>query len=67
MCGFDACASFEPRFRQGERAREPRNDLDEDGVDEGSDVQGPQNGAAARQRPAEQHPQAPKQVQAQNG
>jgi hypothetical protein len=36
--GFDTCASFTPRFSRGERARQPRNKLDDDGVDKRSDV-----------------------------
>jgi len=41
--------------------------LNGDGVDEGSDVQGPQDGAAACHHPAKQHPTAPQQVQEQDG
>jgi len=32
--GFDARTSFKPRFSQSERARQPRNRLDDNGVDE---------------------------------
>jgi hypothetical protein len=66
VCGFDACASFKPRFSHGERARRPRNQLDDDGVDKGSDVQSPQKTAAARHCPAQRHPATPKQVQEQD-
>ena len=66
-CGFDPCPSFKPCFSQVERARQPRNCLNGDGVDEGSDVQGPQDGAAACHHPAKQHPTAPQQVQEQDG
>jgi len=52
VCGFDTCASFKPRFSHGERARRPRNKLDDDGVDKRSDAQCSQEAAAARQRPA---------------
>lgn len=64
--GFDACASFEPRFSDGEWARRPRNQLDDDGVDERSDVEGPQKRAAVRDHPAQQDPGAPKQVEEQD-
>ncbi len=37
--GFDACAGFKPRLQHCERARRPRNRLDDDGVDKRSDVQ----------------------------
>jgi hypothetical protein len=67
VCGFDACARLKPRFSQGERTRQPRNQLDDDGVDKRGDVQRPQKGAAARHSPAQQHPDAPQQVQEQNG
>ncbi len=30
--GFDACASFKPRFNNRERTRRPGSQLDEDGV-----------------------------------
>ena len=63
---FDACASFKPRFSYGERARRPRNQLNDDGVDERNDMQSPQKRAAARYYPAQQHPSAPQQVQEQN-
>lgn len=65
--GLDACAIFEPRFSDGEWAWWPRNQLDDDGVDERSDVQRSQKRAAARDHPAQQDPGAPKQVQKQNG
>ena len=67
MLGFDTCASFEPPFSDGERARQPRNRLDDDGVGQGSNVQGPQKTAVARHRPAQQYPAGPKQVQEQDG
>ena len=67
VCGFDACASFKPRLSHGERARRPGNQLDDDGVDQRSDVQCPQKAAASRHGPAQQHPAAPKQVQEQDG
>jgi hypothetical protein len=38
-----------------------------DGVDKRSDVQSSQKAAAARHCPAQQHPDAPKQVQEQDG
>jgi hypothetical protein len=66
VCRFDACASFKPRFSYGERARRPRNQLNDDGVDERSDMQCPQKRAVARSYPAQQHPAAPQQVQEQN-
>lgn len=65
-CRFDACPSLKPRFSHGERARQPRNGLNDDGVDEGSDVLCPQNRAAARHCPAKQHPATPEQVQKEN-
>jgi hypothetical protein len=65
--GFDAFASFKPRFSYGERARRPRNYLDDDGVDKRGDVERPQKTATARNCPAQQHPAAPKQVQEQDG
>jgi len=64
--GFDACAIFEPRFSDGERARRPWDQFDDDGVDERGDVQGAQKWAAARDDPPQQNPGAPKQVQEQN-
>jgi hypothetical protein len=66
VCWFDACASFKPRFSNSERARRPRNQLNDDCVDKRSDVQCPQKRATARHRPAQQHPAAPKQVQEQH-
>ena len=65
--GFDACASLKPRFSNGERARRPRNQFDDDGVDKRGDVQCSQKRAAARHCPAQHHPDAPKQVQEQDG
>jgi len=59
--------SFEPIFSYSERARRPRDRLDDDGVDNRDDVQRSQNGAAACHGPAQQDPAAPKQVQEQNG
>lgn len=67
MRGFDACASFKPRFSHCKWARRPRNQLDDDGVDERRDVQCSQTGAAVRHRPAQQHPSAPEQMHEQNG
>ncbi len=52
VCEFDTYASFKPRFSNGERARRPRNKLDDDGVDKRSDVQCSQEAAATRQHPA---------------
>ena len=63
----DACAGFKPHFSHGERARRPWNQLDDDGVDKRGDVQSPQEGTAARHCPAQHHPDAPKQVQGQDG
>jgi len=56
---FNARPSFKPRFSQGQRTRQPRNGLDDDGIDERNDVQRSQNGAAVRYCPAEHHPNAP--------
>jgi hypothetical protein len=67
VCGFDAFASFKPRFSYGERARRPRNYLDDDGVDKRGDVERPQKTATARNCPAQQHPATPKEVQEQDG
>lgn len=64
--GFDACAIFEPRFSDGEWAWRPRNQLDDNGVDERSDVEGAQKRAATCDHPAQQDPGAPKQVQEQD-
>jgi len=66
-CRCDTGSSFEPRFCHGERARQPRNQLDDDGVDKRGDVQRPQKGAATCYRPAQQHPAAPKQMHGQDG
>lgn len=65
--GLDACANLQPIFRHGERARRPGNQLDDDGVDQGSDVQSAQDGVAARERPTEQHPATPKQMKEKDG
>ncbi len=64
--GADACAIFEPRFSDGEWAWRPRNQLDDNGVDERSDVEGAQKRAATRCHPAQQDPSAPKHVQEQD-
>ncbi len=61
--GFDACARFKPGFSDGERARRPRNQLDDDGVDKRSDVQRTQKAATTRHSPAQQDPGTPQQVQ----
>ena len=66
-CRCDTGSSFEPRFCHGERARQPRNQLDDDGVDKRGNVQRPQKGAATCYRPAQQHPAAPKQMHGQDG
>lgn len=65
--GFDARASLKPRFSYGERAWRPRNQFDDDGVDERSDVQCPQKRTVARYYPAKRDPATPKQVQEQDG
>jgi len=39
LCRRDARASFKPHFCHGERARRPRNQLDDDGVEQRGDVQ----------------------------
>jgi len=58
--GFDACTGFKPRFKHSERARQPRNQLDHDGVNERSNVERPKKGAAACHCPAQHDPGTPK-------
>jgi len=65
--GCDSGASFEPGFRDGERAERPRKQFDDDGVEKRGDVQRAQKRAAARDGPAEQDPDTPKQVQEEDG
>ena len=65
--GFDAGAKFEPIFGERERTRGPRDGLNDDGVDQGDDVEGAKNGTAAGRGPAEKNPGAPEQVQKEDG
>ncbi len=58
--GFDACAIFEPRFSDGEWAWRPRNQLDDNGVDERSDVEGAQKRAATCDRSSPARPRRTK-------
>lgn len=67
MCRFDACTSIKPRFNHGQRAGRPRNQLDDDGVDERCDVQCAQKAATLGHCPAQQNPAAPQQVKKQHG
>jgi len=65
--GFDACSSFELGFGHGERARWPGNQLDDDRVSERSNVQHPQDATASGYSPTQQHPDAPKHMEKQDG
>jgi len=53
MPGFDACSNFELGFGHRERARWPGKQLDYDRVGERSNVQHPQDAAAAGYTPTQ--------------
>jgi hypothetical protein len=67
MRGFDACSSFELGFGHRERAWRPGKQLDDDSLGERSNVQHPQDATAACYSPTQQHPDAPKRMEKQDG
>jgi hypothetical protein len=67
MRGLDACSSFELDFGHRERAWRPGDELDDDSVGERSNVQHPQDVTAACYSPTQQHPDAPKHMEKQDG
>jgi len=67
MRGFDARSSFELGFGHRERAWRPGKQLDDDCVGERSNVQYPQAATAACYSPTQQHPNAPKHMEKQDG
>jgi hypothetical protein len=67
MSGFDACPSFELGFGHRERTWRPEDELDDDSIGERSNVQHPQDAPAARYSPTQQHPDAPKHMEKQDG
>lgn len=63
---LESGARFEPIFGDGERAGRPRSHLDEDGIDERTDVKPGEEASAASERPAKDDPGAPQQMDEQN-
>jgi len=67
MRGFDAGSNFELDFGHRERAWRPGKQFDDDSVGERSNVQHPQDAATACYSPTQQHPDAPKHMEKQDG
>ena len=67
MRGFDARSNFELGFGHRERAWRPGKQLDDDSVSERSNVQHPQDAAAAGYGPTQLHPDAPDHMEKQDG
>ena len=67
MRGFDARSSFELGFGHREWAWRPGKQLDDDSVGKRSNVEHPQDATAACYSPTQQHPNAPKHMEKQDG
>lgn len=61
-----AGASFKPGLEKGEGAHRPGKNFDDDGPDDGGDMDIAKNRAAAREHPADEDPRAPEYVKEEN-